>query len=453
MSYFSKEEFAGYDSNRVTVSGLAANEMISEIKAYLFDNPVYQDANSMFQKYIMAALDGKSLCNPDYVAKAACNQAVVDRLDFALVDNINSVRVWGDNGEKIERFDNGKEVVLPTNLQNDFREVMDFLTSDDILSRDDAADLVHAVSSTKTITEVKTLITLYQSDTFQASSKKFQDQVLTLFKNASQNREYLATAVSNENVIAREDITVLNTILAANPSIPHDLGWQSGLTKDEIRSVLQQELTDYITVMKVLTSDRVLDQDHAANFMERILDSKTSSEAKQKLPQFMVVMEEAKQNLAQNGTFLATSRDFQENVFDLLDHTTANHDYLAIAVSNSNLIAREDSTSLKLLADATTFLPEDKSWLEGLSEMEVHTVLQQELDNYKGIMANLTSAQVLDRDDAASIIGSTFTCTNSSDALAYTNQFVQNVDDLETGIDMMITEATAPQVENTGFSK
>ena len=68
-------------------------------------------------------------------------------------------------------------------------------------------------------------------------------------------------------------------------------------------------------------------------------------------------------------------------------------------------------------------------------------------------MTTLTGEQVLDRNDASAIITSTFTCHTSDEALAYATNASSHVNSEEAMIDAMVTEATAPQVENSSFSK
>lgn len=68
-------------------------------------------------------------------------------------------------------------------------------------------------------------------------------------------------------------------------------------------------------------------------------------------------------------------------------------------------------------------------------------------------MTTLTSEQILDRSDAATIIESTFTYRSSEEALTYLTDVSSSVNSKETVIDAMVTEATAPQVDSMGLSK
>lgn len=151
MSYFSAKEFEDYDPNRVTVSGVSKSEKASKAKELVMNNSNFRKSPEAFRLFTMAYLNDDTPGNIEYVAKAAINKNVIMRPnedpDYMLLDAINSVEVWTEDPKVLKEMSNENKVLSLKADLKEFRFIMNLLTTDFILDREDALSVVKEVSN------------------------------------------------------------------------------------------------------------------------------------------------------------------------------------------------------------------------------------------------------------------------------------------------------------------
>ena len=215
MSYFSAKEFEDYDPNRVTVSGVSKSEKASKAKELVMNNSNFRKSPEAFRLFTMAYLNDDTPGNIEYVAKAAINKNVIMRPnedpDYMLLDAINSVEVWTEDPKVLKEVCNENKVLSLKADLKEFRFIMNLLTTDFILDREDALSVVKEVSNFNNNKDAKKFVmeeftqSLYASGTFLRTSGTFQESLRSLLSDAQspdyKNANYIFMAAGNKSVI------------------------------------------------------------------------------------------------------------------------------------------------------------------------------------------------------------------------------------------------------------
>lgn len=136
---------------------------------------------------------------------------------------------------------------------------------------------------------------LYNSDTFKNASIAFQKMTMALL-DSHDNQQYIVAAAQNAKVIERGDFELLEKLAGARTWL------KSSRVKELSFDEIKEEADNYRFVMRVLTSEPILNRDDASLVVNTVLSSSTSVEANEKVREiFSETLEAQKKNDSLNA--------------------------------------------------------------------------------------------------------------------------------------------------------
>ena len=304
---------------------------------------------------------------------------------------------------------------------------------------------VSGASKDKATSEAKE--SLYASADFDNASRLFKSCAFTLIEESEKNTAYIAKVAMNPKVIEREDVDVMQAVAKRRSWLKSDLSWAQGLTKTQVIERIMEDAKSYDEVMGILVDDAILNRDDASQIINQAFSFETSKESKEYTEKILL-----QEKLRLNDNFQNASSSFQERVFTLIRTKRENMDYISKVAMNPSVIVREDYDLVEKVADAA--VKADPSYASSLNVDERREYLTSALKTYHDTMNLLTEDSILEQSNAGAIVDAVFSTKTGKEALALTENILAEIKSNENIMDSMVTEATAPQVQDTtGFSK
>lgn len=304
---------------------------------------------------------------------------------------------------------------------------------------------VSGASKDKATSEAKE--SLYASADFDNASRLFKSCAFTLIEESEKNTAYIAKVAMNPKVIEREDVDVMQAVAKRRSWLKSDLSWKVGLDDPQVIERVIEDAKSYDEVMEILVDDVILNRDDAIQIINQAFSFDTSKESKEYAGKIQL-----QEKLRLNDDFQNASSSFQERIFTLISTKRENMDYISKVAMNPSVIAREDYDLVEKVANAR--VQADPSYASSLNVDERRAYLTSALETYHYTMNLLTDNSILEQSNAGAIVDAVFSTKTGKEALALTENILAEIKSNENIMDSMVTEATAPQVQDTtGFSK